>query len=367
MNYLAEINRFYDWLETNSLPKSAIALWNALMHTNNRADWKTEFAVAISVLELKTGFKRSELFKARNILIQKERIKCNSRAGNNSAVYQIIPFCVHNTDASADANAKKTEKTKICVHNTDASADTSADTSADANGDYKINYTKLNKTFFSKKDKQQVVYPKKNENDFSEKIFSEQNQVTNQESFTKSVNSEEEKRKKVAPKKEKRFFDDVYTLASESTENVAGSFVNQPTESRSVCFEKTENANKSVLNDDFYSSEVNVPQKKKSLLKQKETTSKFIPPSVSEVAEYCQERNNDVLPEKFVDFYTGKGWMIGKNKMKDWRACVRTWEKNNKNQNNQYKKTYVKKEENIEPTIGRMKLSDVKKMMTGWD
>ncbi len=55
----------------------------------------------------------------------------------------------------------------------------------------------------------------------------------------------------------------------------------------------------------------------------------FVEPSVNEVAAYCAERNNKVDAQVFVDFYTGKGWMIGKNKMKDWRASVRTWEKGN--------------------------------------
>ena len=54
----------------------------------------------------------------------------------------------------------------------------------------------------------------------------------------------------------------------------------------------------------------------------------FIPPTVEEVAAYCQERGNTVDPETFVDFYTGKGWMVGKNKMADWKASVRTWERN---------------------------------------
>lgn len=55
---------------------------------------------------------------------------------------------------------------------------------------------------------------------------------------------------------------------------------------------------------------------------------RFIPPTVEEVRAYCRERGNSVNPETFVDFYTGKGWMVGKNKMKDWKAAVRTWEKN---------------------------------------
>lgn len=54
----------------------------------------------------------------------------------------------------------------------------------------------------------------------------------------------------------------------------------------------------------------------------------FVPPTVEEVAAYCRERGNTVDPETFVDFYTGKGWMVGKNKMADWKAAVRTWERN---------------------------------------
>lgn len=53
---------------------------------------------------------------------------------------------------------------------------------------------------------------------------------------------------------------------------------------------------------------------------------KFVPPSVDEVREYCQTRRNSVDPQRFVDYYTSNGWLVGKNKMKDWKAAVRTWE-----------------------------------------
>lgn len=53
----------------------------------------------------------------------------------------------------------------------------------------------------------------------------------------------------------------------------------------------------------------------------------FTPPSVGEVGQYCAERCNGIDPQAFVDFYASKGWMIGKNKMKDWKAAVRTWER----------------------------------------
>lgn len=54
----------------------------------------------------------------------------------------------------------------------------------------------------------------------------------------------------------------------------------------------------------------------------------FKPPSLDEVRAYCRERKNSVDPGAWCDFYQSKGWMVGKNKMKDWRAAVRTWERN---------------------------------------
>jgi len=58
----------------------------------------------------------------------------------------------------------------------------------------------------------------------------------------------------------------------------------------------------------------------------KPVTKGFIPPTVQQVAEYCQSRGNTINPQKFVDHYTGNGWIRGKTKIKDWQACVRTWE-----------------------------------------
>ena len=58
------------------------------------------------------------------------------------------------------------------------------------------------------------------------------------------------------------------------------------------------------------------------------TRKRFTPPTLDEVIEYCSERGNKVDAQKFIDYYTSNGWMVGKNKMKDWKAAVRsTWEK----------------------------------------
>lgn len=56
----------------------------------------------------------------------------------------------------------------------------------------------------------------------------------------------------------------------------------------------------------------------------------FCVPSLEEVRAYCRSRNSPVNPEAFHDYYTAKGWVVGRAPMKDWRAAVRNWERNEK-------------------------------------
>lgn len=55
---------------------------------------------------------------------------------------------------------------------------------------------------------------------------------------------------------------------------------------------------------------------------------KFIKPTFEEVSSYCLERNNKVDAQRFIDYYEANGWKVGRNSMKDWKAAIRTWEKN---------------------------------------
>ena len=71
-----------------------------------------------------------------------------------------------------------------------------------------------------------------------------------------------------------------------------------------------------------------------SAQKPKRQTTRFKKPSIQDVIEYCVERNNSVDAERFMDHYESNGWKVGKNSMKDWKAAVRTWEKNNKYERN---------------------------------
>ena len=72
---------------------------------------------------------------------------------------------------------------------------------------------------------------------------------------------------------------------------------------------------------------VSLIQEKEKIDKKEKAASRFSPPSIDEVREYCRERGNKISPESFMDHYTANGWMVGKNKMKDWKAAVRNWEK----------------------------------------
>lgn len=64
--------------------------------------------------------------------------------------------------------------------------------------------------------------------------------------------------------------------------------------------------------------------------RKRSTTPRFIKPTVEEVRAYCQERNNSVDAERFVDYYEANGWKVGKSSMKDWKATVRNWERRDK-------------------------------------
>lgn len=61
-----------------------------------------------------------------------------------------------------------------------------------------------------------------------------------------------------------------------------------------------------------------------------QTRTRFIKPTVEEVAAYCRERGNNIDPQGFIDHYESNGWKVGKTPMQDWKAAVRTWERNGK-------------------------------------
>ncbi len=64
------------------------------------------------------------------------------------------------------------------------------------------------------------------------------------------------------------------------------------------------------------------------------TKGSFVKPTIIDIKEYCNKRKNNVDCDTFFNFYESKDWYIGKNKMKNWKACIITWEKSRNNKNN---------------------------------
>ena len=90
-----------------------------------------------------------------------------------------------------------------------------------------------------------------------------------------------------------------------------------------------------VYIEDVYTEKNSIDKSNnKEKVNQKEKQSsvyKFIPPTIDEIKAYCDERNSSVDPESFYSFYESKGWMIGKNKMKNWKMAISTWERKDAN------------------------------------
>lgn len=148
MNYIKLINAFYDRLETNSLSTSAIALWHALVHVNNKAGWQREFTVAVSVLCVKTGLSERTITNARNDLKVRGYIDFRSRKGSKSAVYIVHDLSANIADNVSDKGTNKNELSEINADNVscNVSDNLSDNVSCNVSALYKQNETKQNET-----------------------------------------------------------------------------------------------------------------------------------------------------------------------------------------------------------------------------
>ena len=92
---------------------------------------------------------------------------------------------------------------------------------------------------------------------------------------------------------------------------------------------KKENLSKENPTENFPKTDSVEPgeEERKKVAPKKE---RFKPPTVQEVQDYCNERQNGIQAYTFVNFYQSKGWKVGNQPMKDWKAAVRTWEQKNK-------------------------------------
>lgn len=100
----------------------------------------------------------------------------------------------------------------------------------------------------------------------------------------------------------------------------------QPTEPPTNNQPSNQPSNKNIRN-----KELDIFEKDNINIIQKETTTKrFVKPTIEQVEAYCKERRNGIDARSFMDYYESVGWKVGNKPMKDWRAAVRTWERNRK-------------------------------------
>lgn len=90
---------------------------------------------------------------------------------------------------------------------------------------------------------------------------------------------------------------------------------------------------------DVYSSETQVRLGKDSIGKDR-IGNRFVKPTIEEISAYCLERGNNINPQKFYDYYESVGWKVGKNPMKNWQACIRTWEQKEKPKNQSFEEMF---------------------------
>lgn len=112
-------------------------------------------------------------------------------------------------------------------------------------------------------------------------------------------------------------------------------------------FAKQSQANQAVNVHDNVNDNDNVYLSKDKYKENNNTNSqkeKFKKPTLEEIKNYCLERKNSINPSLFFNFYESRDWLIGKTKMKNWQAAIRTWEQNNKistqNRQQEYKEVW---------------------------
>lgn len=113
-----------------------------------------------------------------------------------------------------------------------------------------------------------------------------------------------------------------------SDENITDPIENNFHTPRNNLHDPIENNFYTPMENNFYNNNTSINNTINNTVNKGEKRKRFNPPTLEEVKQYCQERKNKVDPERWFNYYMANGWHVGRNKMKDWKAAVRTWERN---------------------------------------
>lgn len=160
-----------------------------------------------------------------------------------------------------------------------------------------------------------------------------------------------------------------YTKRCEKNKEIADERERQKRERQSTnvhertqtCMNETDNDNEYDNDiDNDYRDDINTHCADKP--RPARASKRFTPPTVEEVQAYCQERQNGICAQHFIDFYTANGWMQGKGKpIRDWKAAIRTWEQR------EYQKPVKPPEKTNQPRDSSFDLADFDKLVNRFE
>ena len=121
-------------------------------------------------------------------------------------------------------------------------------------------------------------------------------------------------------------------VGNKNAENEANSKLNEAKTKLNEAKTKQDRDRDRDRKEDKSSFEIDIDVSASADKNRSDKPTRFVPPTLNEVQDYILKNGYSVDADRFVNFYEAKGWMIGKNKMKDWKAAVRTWQREQKKQ-----------------------------------
>lgn len=160
------------------------------------------------------------------------------------------------------------------------------------------------------------------------------------ESLRNAINELEEYGYLIIDKKrdEKGHFTAIYKIIENPNEKTESGKTESENPTRENRHGKTESENPTLLNTNKLN--INKQNTNKQNTNENEKSKRFTIPTLEEIQNYCNERQNKINPEYFLDYYTARDWKFNNGgKMKDWKATIRNWERLEKNREQQNKKS----------------------------
>lgn len=329
MNILRQSLGFWKVQEIRSLDTTCIALYSYLIRVCNDCRRQNPFKRRNDKIEGDLGISRNTLIKARESLSECGLISFRTQNGVANVEYTL---------SNIDEVLEKLGETLSDIDELEEKTDETLSNNDEVNEESSSNIDKVAETL-------------------SETLSETSSNFDNHNIKEKVKNNNKENNKKkedlkpyqnltgsLIPTKDDviNFFFSNTDLKPSEAELRAESFYSHFSEKgwidgKSIIFDWTEAAEnwKGEISNSKDTKEADVnksPQEINKLQKSKikGEIARFKVPTVDEVEKYCKERNNNIDAQHFVDHYTANGWMRGKTKIKDWKACVRTWEQNNK-------------------------------------